>query len=94
MLKIKIKNNLGRSHILSGNNEQAISKVVIRLLILSFSAACIISGTNAQPFDLLIKDGHLIDPKNQLDDKMDVAIANGKVAKVAKSIPPSEAKKL
>lgn len=94
MLKIKIKNNLGRSHILAGNNRQAISKVVIRLLVLSFSVACIIPGTNAQPFDLLIKDGHLIDPKNQLDDKMDVAIAEGKVAKVAKSISPSEAKKV
>jgi len=41
---------------------------------------------------MLLKNGHLIDPKNDIDEKMDVAIADGKIAAVAKSISPSMAK--
>jgi dihydroorotase len=42
----------------------------------------------AQPsYDLLLKGGHVIDPKNSVDGVMDVAIANGKVVRVAVDIP-------
>ena len=38
----------------------------------------------AQPaYSLLIKGGHVIDPKNGRDGVMDVAIADGKIAEVA-----------
>lgn len=48
----------------------------------------------AQPaYDLLLKGGHVIDPKNNIDRVMDVAIAAGKIAQVAPSIAASEAKK-
>lgn len=39
-----------------------------------------------QEYDLVIRNGHLIDPKNGIDQKMDVAIKDGKVAKVAEKI--------
>ncbi|HYZ83648.1 MAG TPA: amidohydrolase/deacetylase family metallohydrolase, partial [Bryobacteraceae bacterium] len=49
----------------------------------------------AQPkYDLLIKGGHVIDPKNDIDRVSDVAIANGKIAAVAANIPESEAKRI
>ena len=48
----------------------------------------------AQQYDLLIKNGRVIDPKNHIDSILDVAIAKGKIAKVAKNIPASEATKL
>jgi dihydroorotase len=48
----------------------------------------------AQPaYDLLLKGGHVIDPKNKINQVMDVAIANGKIARVATSIPASESKR-
>jgi len=50
----------------------------------------------AQPrsrYDLLLKGGHVIDPKNNRNGPMDVAIENGKVARVAPNIPASEAAK-
>ncbi len=47
----------------------------------------------AQTYDLLIKNGHVIDPKNQIDSKMDVAINDGKIARIAANIPSSQAKK-
>jgi dihydroorotase len=44
-------------------------------------------------YDLLLKNGHVIDPKNNRDGKMDVAIANGKVAAVEADINPALATK-
>jgi len=46
----------------------------------------------AQEYDILIKNAHLIDPKNEIDQKMDVAVADGKIAKVSPQIPESSAK--
>ena len=47
----------------------------------------------AQPYDLLLKGGHLLDPKNEINARMDVAIAGGKVARVDEDLPTSRAKK-
>ncbi len=44
-----------------------------------------------QEYDLLLKGGHVIDAKNNIDALMDVAIRDGKIAKVAKTIPASTA---
>ena len=40
----------------------------------------------AQSFDLLIKNGHVIDPKNKIDGVMDVAIQGNRIVEVAKNI--------
>ena len=48
----------------------------------------------AQEIDILLKGGHVIDPKNKIDSKMDVAITNGKIAQVAADIPAKNAKKV
>lgn len=44
-------------------------------------------GIQAQQIDLLIKGGHVIDPKNKIDAKMDVAITAGKISAVSLDIP-------
>ena len=44
-------------------------------------------------YDLLIKNGHVIDPKNNVNAIMDVAIAEGKIAKIAKGIDSAQSKK-
>ncbi|MEO8582145.1 MAG: amidohydrolase/deacetylase family metallohydrolase [Flavitalea sp.] len=41
---------------------------------------------NAQTYSIVIKDGNVIDPKNNIVDVMDVAINDGKIVKVAKNI--------
>jgi predicted amidohydrolase len=47
---------------------------------------------HAQPrFDLLLKGGHVIDPKNGIDRVMDVGISGGKIARVAAGIDSSDA---
>ncbi len=45
-------------------------------------------------YDLLIKAGRVIDPAQNLDDKLDVAISKDRVAKVAKDIPSQESQKV
>ena len=47
----------------------------------------------AQEIDLLLKGGHLIDPKNNIDSKMDVAIVADKIFRIAKDIPANTSKK-
>lgn len=47
----------------------------------------------AQEIDILLKGGQLIDPKNKIDAKMDVAITNGKISQVAPDISATRAKK-
>ena len=39
----------------------------------------------AQSYDIVIKGGHVIDPKNDIDAVMDIAIDNGKIVLVAKN---------
>ena len=49
----------------------------------------------AQPaYDLLLKGGHVVDPKNQISRVSDVAIAAGKIARVAPDIPIAQAAKV
>jgi dihydroorotase len=49
----------------------------------------------AQPrYDLLLKGGHVIDPKNNIDGIMDVAVRDGRIAEVARSIDPARASKV
>ena len=43
------------------------------------------------PYTLLIKGGHVIDPKNGRSAKLDVAIDGRRIAKVAADIPASKA---
>ncbi len=42
-------------------------------------------------FDLLLRGGHVIDPKNGIDAAKDVAVAAGKIAAVDGAIPPGQA---
>ena len=53
----------------------------------SLLACCLAAGGAwAQSYDLLIKDGHVIDPRNGLDAVMDVAIDDGVIAAVESEI--------
>lgn len=48
----------------------------------------------AQQYDILLKGGHLIDPKNEIDSPMDVAVKGDVIAKVAENIPESQAEQV
>ena len=50
--------------------------------------------SHGQSYDLLVKNGHVIDPKNKIDSILDLAIVDGKIAKIDKNIAVSQAKKV
>jgi len=47
---------------------------------------------HGQEIDILIKNGHVLDPKNSIDGIMDVAIADGKIAAVGTNIAEENVK--
>jgi dihydroorotase len=47
--------------------------------------------STAQSYNLVIKGGHVIDARNNIDEVMDIAVSDGKIARVAKNIDESKA---
>jgi len=54
------------------------------LLLILLGTFC--QAALAQSYDIVIKGGHIIDPKNNIDGVMDLAINDGKIALVSKDI--------
>ena len=48
----------------------------------------------SQEYSIVIKGGHVIDPKNSIDEVLDVAIKDNKIVKVAKNINAKDAEKV
>jgi len=52
-------------------------------------------AANAQQiYDLVLKGGHVIDPKNKRNGRLDIAISGNKVAKISPRIPAAQARQL
>jgi dihydroorotase len=66
----------------------------IKLLLIVFILGLTTGIAQSQLYDIVIKNGHLIDPKNKIDGIMDVAIGNGKIALISKTIDEKEGKKV
>ncbi|HWV28123.1 MAG TPA: amidohydrolase/deacetylase family metallohydrolase [Dyadobacter sp.] len=64
----------------------------IRLFILMLLLVPV--ALRAQTYDIIIKGGHVIDPKNGVNAVMDVAIKGDRIGKVAKDIPEAEGKQV
>lgn len=67
-----------------------VSAQILMLFLLAYRV-------QAQPgpvIDILLKGGHVIDPKNNIDAVRDVAITDGKIYQVAADIPAANAKKV
>ena len=60
-------------------------------LVLASSAASSVVWAQSPAYDLLLRGGHVIDDKNHIDAVMDVAIKDGKIAKVGSGLKPSDA---
>jgi len=64
-----------------------------KVVLIVLSMISVSQAVNAQEIDILLKGGHVIDPKNSINAKMDIAILDGKIFRVAANIPESLAKK-
>ena len=64
-----------------------------KILVVLFSVV-FLNTSFAQQFDIVLKNGHVIDPKNNVDAVADVAVKDGKIARVSKGIDATSAKKV
>lgn len=76
------------------NNSDSVIRVFTAVLIALLTIIIFPRHTQAQEIDLLLKGGRVIDPKNSIDSKMDVAVKDGKIYRVAADIPSTSAKKV
>ncbi len=60
-------------------------------IVMGFFVALFPISLSGQQIDLLIKNGHVIDAKNGIDQVMDVAIEDGKIFEVAENIDVARA---
>lgn len=65
-----------------------------KISLILFAVAAFMLSAVSQSYDIVIKSGHVIDPKNNIDAVMDVAIKDGKVAQLAVGIDGSNAKQV
>lgn len=61
-----------------------------RTLTVALTFAALLS---AQQYDIVLKGGHVIDPGNQIDAVLDIAISAGRIAAVQAGIPAAQARK-
>lgn len=68
----------------------------MRLSCVLVMAAMVVAPLRAQnpEFDLLIRNGHVIDPQNAVNVVMDVAVTGSKIALVASNIAPACARQV
>lgn len=71
-------------------NFTQLSCVIAGLFVLSATVVAQVPQSTKR-YDLLIKNGHVIDPKNNINEQRDVAVAAGKIAEVARNIDPATA---
>jgi dihydroorotase len=77
-----------------GAGEGNVRQLRIGIAALLLVGAQVGGGTQTAPkYDLLLRSGRVIDPRNTIDAVRDVAIAEGKIALVAPTINPAEALK-
>ncbi len=62
-------------------------------LFLSF-IICYSGFVFSQTYSIVIKEGHVIDPKNNIDGVIDIAINDGKIVLVEKNIDVKQAKQV
>lgn len=67
-----------------------LTKRIFFVLLLAGLQRC----ASAQPYDLLIKGGRVIDPRNGINAIMDLAITAGKISRVLPRIPEADSKKV
>jgi dihydroorotase len=76
------------------NRTKGIVSNITTSLLFTWFLLFVTSTGQSQEIDILLKGGHVIDPKNNIDSQMDVGIANGKILRVAVEIPANSAKKV
>ena len=69
---------------------RSLATMAFRLLV---SLLIVVTPLSAQQiYDLLLKNGHVIDPKNQRNGRYDIAVIGNKIVRVGENLPSSNAR--
>ncbi len=71
--------------------EKKLTVTLLSCLVCSLAVSPICAQQTGQ-YDILLTGGHVIDPANNINSIMDIAVSEGKIARVAEHIPSSQAK--
>ncbi|MEQ9443037.1 MAG: amidohydrolase/deacetylase family metallohydrolase [Cyclobacteriaceae bacterium] len=66
----------------------------MKFLLSCFLFLLSLSALQAQTYTLLLKGGHVIDAKNNIDGVMDIALQGDSIARVAENIPEDQAEQV
>ena len=66
----------------------------LNYILICLTILCCAVSLQGQQYDVVIKNGVLVDPKSNINKKMDVAILAGKIAEIANNIPVTKARKV
>jgi dihydroorotase len=66
-----------------------VRRTAIALLVLTASACF-----PQEIYDLILRGGHVIDPKNGRNQQLDIAVAGGRIRKVGSGIPAAQARRV
>jgi dihydroorotase len=73
---------------------QRAANLILSLVVVMLSFTQTFQAQTAPRYELLLKNGHVIDPKNSVSERRDVAISKGLIAGVEKNIDPALAAKV
>src|SRR6266498_476555 len=73
-----------------GEVYRVIISQLVRVALLAHFVVAAMSGQ--QIYDLLLKNGHVIDPANKRNGRLDIAIVGNKIARVGADLPASHAR--
>ncbi|WP_263383803.1 amidohydrolase/deacetylase family metallohydrolase [Granulicella arctica] len=83
-----------KSEVRSSKPRTSIRRIIVgSAAFLFFATSGLFAQSAAPAYDLVLRGGHVLDDKNHIDALMDVAIKDGKIAKVAAHIPSTDALK-
>ena len=66
----------------------------VKIYLVALFSVFLLNTTLAQQYDIVLKNGHIIDPKNNIDAVSDIAVKDGKIAKITKNIDAASSKKV
>ncbi|HOF21276.1 MAG TPA: amidohydrolase/deacetylase family metallohydrolase, partial [Bacteroidales bacterium] len=78
----------------AGHMRQSVLNVLRPLYLLLLFSVLRPGAMIAQDIDILLRGGHLIDAKNKINGRMDIAVSKGRIVKVSPSIPSEKAERV
>jgi dihydroorotase len=66
----------------------------MRIVALLVAGLIALPAGSQEIYDLILKGGHVIDPKNKRNERLDIAITASKVQRIAKAIPAAHGRRV